>query len=112
MSNTVSPQIVCRRCKRPIDASDAYCRHCAAPTGALRSGAGPWWESAWMVLVLLLLILGPLALPLLWRSRRFTVGWKIVLTIIVSGITLYMAWQIGHIMDQLLAPLQELRNLH
>jgi hypothetical protein len=33
------------------------------------------------VLVLLFVVLGPLGLPLLWRSPSFTRGWKIVLTI-------------------------------
>jgi ascorbate-specific PTS system EIIC-type component UlaA len=40
----------------------------------------PWYYRPWPVLLLLFLVLGPLGLPLLWRSPRFTRTWKIVLT--------------------------------
>lgn len=41
----------------------------------------PWYYRPLAVLVLLFVVLGPLGLPLLWRSPSFTRGWKIVLTI-------------------------------
>ena len=41
----------------------------------------PWYYRPWAVLVLLFVVLGPLGLPLLWRSPSFTRGWKIVLTV-------------------------------
>jgi hypothetical protein len=41
----------------------------------------PWYHRPWAVVVLLFLVLGPLGLPLLWRSPSFTRGWKIVLTV-------------------------------
>ncbi len=40
----------------------------------------PWYYRPWGVLVLLFFVLGPLGLPLLWKSPGFTRGWKIVLT--------------------------------
>ncbi len=47
----------------------------------------PFWENVWVVLVMLLGVVGPLALPMLWRSRQFTLFWKIVLTVVVVAIT-------------------------
>jgi hypothetical protein len=44
-------------------------------------GVTPWYYRPLAVLVLLFVVLGPLGLPLLWRSPSFTRGWKIVLTI-------------------------------
>jgi hypothetical protein len=41
----------------------------------------PWYYRPWGVLLLLFVVLGPLGLPLLWRSPSFTRGWKIVLTV-------------------------------
>jgi hypothetical protein len=115
MNNAVPAQIVCPHCNGAIDATDNYCRHCAAPTarraGLSGSSGVNWWESPWVVLTLLLLVLGPLALPLLWRSRRFTFHWKIVLTVIVAGVTVYVLWQAWYVLNQSLAPLQELRKL-
>jgi len=40
-----------------------------------------WYHRPWAVLLLLFVVLGPLGLPLLWRSGSFTRPWKIVLTI-------------------------------
>jgi hypothetical protein len=114
MNDPVPPQLVCRRCQGAIDATDNYCRHCASPTGKLggspAKGSAEWWESPWFVVTLLLFVVGPLALPLLWRSRRFTVHWKIVLTIVVTFITAYFLWVIWYTLNQALAPLQELKN--
>ena len=70
-----------------------------------------WWESPWVVLPLLFLVLGPLALPLLWRSSQFTRPWKIALSIIVVGISLYVCWQIWYVMNRALAPLLQLEKL-
>jgi hypothetical protein len=40
-----------------------------------------------MVLVMLFAVAGPLALPLLWRSRRFSSAWKTALTVLVLSLT-------------------------
>jgi len=64
------------------------------------------------VLPLLFVVLGPLALPLLWRSRRFTRPWKIALSVIVVAVTLYAVWQVWYTLNQLLEPLLQLEKLH
>jgi hypothetical protein len=43
----------------------------------------PWYLRPVWVLVLLFFVLGPLALPNLWKSPRFSQGFKVVLTIVV-----------------------------
>jgi hypothetical protein len=50
----------------------------------------PWYHRPWAVVVLLFLVLGPLGLPLLWRSPSFTRGWKIALTIAMGIYTLLL----------------------
>jgi len=60
---------------------------------------------------MLFLVLGPLALPLLWRSRRFIRPWKIVLSVIVIGVTVYVVWRIWFLFNRALAPLLELEKL-
>ena len=69
-----------------------------------------WWERPWVVLTLLFLVIGPFALPLLWRSRRFNRPWKIALSIIVLGIALFVVLQLWYIFDRALAPLLELEK--
>jgi len=41
-----------------------------------------WWDSAWFVLVMLLL-LGPIGFIFLWPSKRFSLFWKILLSVFV-----------------------------
>jgi hypothetical protein len=125
--NAFTAPILCRHCRAAIDATDNYCRRCGTPTVILADIAGPrgatglatepragqakWWESPVVVLALLFLVLGPLALPLLWRSRRFTREWKGILTAIVIGVTAFVFWEIWYTFNRLLAPLQELHKL-
>ncbi|MGA2064542.1 MAG: hypothetical protein ABSG86_06225 [Thermoguttaceae bacterium] len=112
MSNPSTPQVVCRNCKAAIGASDNYCPQCGTPTAAGLAGLAAWWESPWVVLPLLFLILGPFALPLLWRSRLFTRPWKLALSVIVVGISLFFLWQVWYVLNQALAPLRQLERLH
>jgi predicted amidophosphoribosyltransferase len=106
--------MICPQCRAALDAADNYCRRCGAPTANRADSSLPqykWWESPWVVLALLFLVLGPFALPLLWRSRRFTRLWKYVLTILVAGITAFIVWQIWYLFHQMLAPLRDLQQL-
>lgn len=41
-----------------------------------------WYYSPWFVLFMILFVLGPLALPLLYKSPRFSMRWKIIWTLI------------------------------
>ena len=47
-----------------------------------------WYYSVASVFVALFL-LGPLAFPLLWKSPRFSLTWKILLTVIITAATVY-----------------------
>ena len=48
-----------------------------------------WYHSIWFVLVMLFFVLGPLALPLLWKSPRFPRWAKWALTV---ASLLFLAW--------------------
>ena len=109
---------VCRQCTAVLDADDNYCRRCGAPTDfGIRLGVSPAakqpaaWESPWVVLPLLFFVLGPLALPLLWRSRRFTLLWKGILTALVIGLTVLLVWLTWLAMERTLAPLSQALDL-
>ena len=67
---------------------DAY-RHAAGKSSPLLSG-----EKAWYV-ILMLLTVGPMALPLLWQSPRFSrggkIGWTVaVILIVLLGIAMLL----------------------
>lgn len=83
-------EMICARCKEPIDALDRFCRHC----GVKRGSKGALYHRPMVVLGLLFFVVGPLALPLLWRSETFTRNQKIAVTIVnlafIGGIVLAM----------------------
>jgi hypothetical protein len=132
MADLVIEATVCHGCYTVLDATDNYCRHCGLSTvsradlsegdpsaasftarPAFASGIqqAKWSENPWVVLPLLFLVLGPLALPLLWRSGRFTLVWKGVLTVIMVGLTVFFLWSVWFSLHQALAPLRELDRL-
>ncbi len=45
-------------------------------------------ERAWVVLLMLFVLMGPLALPMLWKSPYFARATKVVLTVLVSLIAI------------------------
>lgn len=50
-----------------------------------------WYYRPWVVLLMLFVILGPLGLPLLYKSPRFNRTWKIILTILSIASCVYLA---------------------
>ena len=73
--NTVK---ICSRCDGRIEKGPNACRHKELVTGPKQK----WYFSNWTV-VIGILIIGPLALPLVWFNKRYTVTMKVVLTIVV-----------------------------
>jgi len=51
-----------------------------------------WYYRPVPVLVLLLVVIGPFALPLLYKSPHFSKFWKFLLTIVVVIFTCYLIW--------------------
>jgi hypothetical protein len=56
----------------------------AEPVASVR-----WYHRPVWVLILLFFVLGPLGLPYLWKSPRFSRGMKIVLTV---AVIVYTGW--------------------
>jgi hypothetical protein len=127
--------IVCRQCHAALDAADRFCRYCGAATEAdtSPSGAGdsaslatpasvgvsapaprraakpaPAPPARWVIITLLMIGIGPLALPYLWRSPHFSRGGKIVWTVSTIIITLAAAWAIWYLLGKLIADFREL----
>lgn len=107
VSDAVPARMVCQRCQAALDAADRYCRNCGTPTAQRPA----WWENPWFILSMLFLVLGPLALPFLWRSRRFTLLWKGVLTVVVIGLTVFVCWRIWFAVKQVLGSLRALEKI-
>ncbi len=116
---------VCRQCYAVLDLGDSFCRHCGAPLGAgvenpeTRAEAEPDRsarpakrpEGHGMMLAGLLLLLGPLALPVLWRSRRFPTAWKIILTAVMLAVMVLIVGLMWYVSYKSLEPLRQLQEL-
>jgi hypothetical protein len=125
--------VLCRRCYGVVDAVDNFCRRCGTPlnigqfsptspptSGMLRAelacepskspGTAKWSQNPWVVLFVLFFVLGPLGLPMLWRSR-FSLLWKFVLTVLMTALSVFIVAMIWHTTDQALAPLRELQKM-
>ena len=76
-SAPISPMgLLCPRCRGGIDAQDGYCRHCGH-----QMASSSWYHGRIFVLSMLFLVVGPLALPLLWRSPTFGLKSKVAITV-------------------------------
>lgn len=121
MSEPLLPSTKCQRCGAEIAAGGRFCSMCGAPRpGVVRAEAVDqptvpqhratppgkrvgWQYSRGVVLLMLFALLGPLALSLLWRSPEFSRFWKIVLTLLVVAVTIFVVWVLWFMVADLLA---------
>jgi hypothetical protein len=73
-----------------MDLMDRFCRHC----GRAQEESTPLIQNPWVILSLLFLVIGPLALPLLWRSTHFKTSQKIGISIGNLVYTIGLLWGI------------------
>lgn len=66
-----------------------------------------WYYSGPFVIVMLFAIAGPFALPLLWASPKFSVVSKIILTILVILLTVFLLWLIYKLILIILPQMRE-----
>jgi len=114
---------LCPQCSAEFSQGERVCPHCGALTGDAAAGPaessadeliapelvpdGPdrprpprdVAESRWAVLFLLFAALGPLALHVLWRSPRFSPGWKVLLTLLVVVFTVVVVVVLWYAID-------------
>jgi hypothetical protein len=67
-----------------------------------------WTESPWIILPVMFLVLGPLALPMLWRSRSFTKAWKTIVTVVCLAYTVILVWYCAVVVQEVMRSLDQL----
>ncbi|MDD4005489.1 MAG: hypothetical protein PHW69_09870 [Elusimicrobiaceae bacterium] len=78
--------IECWRCHKKIHDIDRYCRHCGKGQGV----CVPWTYKPWGI-ILITLCIGPFSLWYVWRSPVLKRGAKIGFTVVLAGLTIYVA---------------------
>jgi hypothetical protein len=91
------PHARCWRCERPVAPDDHYCRACGEGQGAFLS----WTYRPLWIAVLALTLLGPLVLPLVWRTPRLDRTGKWVWSLAIVGLTAWVAWELAGGVSQL-----------
>jgi hypothetical protein len=82
------PGTLCAFCHKTIGAEDKYCPHCGK-----RQGTGDaWYYSVLSVAILAFFVIGPFALPLVWKSSRMGATTKYVLTALILVYTALTAY--------------------
>ena len=62
---------------------------------AMNETKGKWYHGVWAVLLSLFFVLGPFGLPILWKSPRFSRGWKWFFTALTLLYTALLLWFTG-----------------
>ncbi len=94
-------ELACRHCGKVAPLESDVCPHCggvfnsrreSSEPSTLRQSVADAIDNPWVVIGLLFGVMGPLAIPVLWRSRGFTWPMKIALSIAVCVYTTLLAW--------------------
>lgn len=89
----VPRSVACRSCRAYIDPGFAYCPYC----GKRQDEGNAWYFHPVWILTLAFVALGPIALPLVWKSRRMNAAAKAVMTaaiLVYTAFCVYSAYKI------------------
>lgn len=84
----VPPIICCRKCGAAIAGNVNYCSNC----GAKQNAGDAWYYRPVWILLLALFVLGPFALPLVWKSKRMGPGFKVLMAAMILIYTAYCVY--------------------
>ena len=99
----------CRFCAEEIQEEAIKCRFCGE---FLDSSCKPKPQTKWYhstsAIVVGLLGLGPLALPLVWCNPKYNVITKIIITIVVIGVTIWLCQLMGQMYQHIIKQVNDL----
>lgn len=101
----------CPACEAVAPSEAAFCSRCGFPLtdkAPARAARAKWYHNFWVVLILMLFVLGPFALPLIWGSPTSSRSAKVALTLLTLA---YTAWALILIAQAFSTGLRHLNDL-
>ena len=83
--------LLCPRCHAQIQETDNYCHFCGK---SLKPGHGFLFTHTGIILMAF--ILGPLALPFVWLSKAISPVAKLIYTVVLLILGIYMGYLVWH----------------
>ncbi len=102
--------VKCRFCGEFLDKSNQHNEVRQAPLYRANQPKTKWYLTTSAIVIALLLI-GPLALPMVWLNPRYKTITKVVVTVLVIVLTVLLTYLIGYIYSNLMKQMEALGNL-